>query len=94
MEKKSFTALFAVIMLLLLVPFLPSYIESQFSSAESLITVSSAAAATTSLQQIKDYTANGYVGQYGYVPPLGVNEAQDSISAITNPVHFVPQDIT
>jgi hypothetical protein len=68
MHNKSFTALFAVIMLLLLVPFAPAYIEEQFSRAETIVSVPTAAAATTITagQQIRDYTARGYAGEYSY----------------------------
>lgn len=75
MHNKSFTALFAVIMLLLLVPFAPAYIEEQFSRAEEMVSIHTAAAATTATggQQIRDFTAAGYVEQYGHVSQLAVD---------------------
>ncbi len=69
MEKKSFTALFAVIMVMTLVPFVPSFIEEQFSQQEITAVIRPTVTATQNNRviQISDYITAGYVGQYGPV---------------------------
>jgi peptidoglycan hydrolase-like amidase len=65
MEKKSITSLFAVMTLLLLIPFGLSLIEKRFYNSDNLTVIRSATAATANLKQIEDYIAAGYIGKYG-----------------------------
>ena len=61
MYKKNSTALFAVIMVLFLLPFAPSYIESLLNDRGPIPT----ATAATTQRSVTEVISSGYVGDYG-----------------------------
>ncbi len=87
MQKNNYSALFAVVMILLIVPFIPAMVEKQFDKDSSLTSIPTIHAATQSMQ-ITDYTSQGYVGTYGLAVAttetspkvLGVSTANNSYS--------------
>ena len=64
MYKQSYSALFAVVMVLLIVPFIPAMVEEQFDQDNAITTIHTANAASQT-QQISDYISQGYAGTYG-----------------------------
>ncbi|MFA6099192.1 MAG: SpoIID/LytB domain-containing protein [Patescibacteria group bacterium] len=70
MQKKSYTALFAVVMMLMLIPFVPAYIEQNFNAetkATDFIGIPTSYA-SSGKTQISDYLTAGYIGSYGPMP--------------------------
>lgn len=64
MERKNFSALFLVVMILMLIPFLPAFIENALASHD-VFAVPTTYAATHSTTEVADFISTGYVGQYG-----------------------------
>lgn len=67
MHKNNYSALFAVVMILMLVPFVPAIVEGQFSKNQSLKNAFSGiqtAYANPYSIQTTDYISAGYIGQY------------------------------
>ncbi|MDP2684693.1 MAG: SpoIID/LytB domain-containing protein [bacterium] len=73
MQKNNYSALFAVVMILFVVPFIPAMVEEQFNKDSSLSGIPTTHAATQSMQ-IGDYTSQGYVGSYG----IANSESEDT----------------
>ncbi len=67
MQKNNFSALFAVVMILMLVPFVPAIVENQFNDDNSLNAFSGIQTtyANTKDMQTIDYISAGYIGAYG-----------------------------
>ncbi len=65
MPKRYSTALFAVIMALVLLPFAPDFIRNVI---EQHAPIESAQAATTDAASVSEYITTGYVGQHGLAP--------------------------
>ncbi|XOU94271.1 MAG: SpoIID/LytB domain-containing protein [Candidatus Kerfeldbacteria bacterium] len=77
MHKNNYSALFAVVMILMLVPFAPAIVESQFNEDTSLKNTFSGiqtAYANPQHVQTTDYISAGYIGQYG--PNQKTNDAK------------------
>ncbi len=65
MHDKNFTALFAVIMALLLVPFGPAYIEEHFNADQhDSLGIPAADAASSNEQTVSQIISQGYLGHY------------------------------
>lgn len=64
MHQHNYSALFAVVMILFMVPFVPAMVDKQFNEDTSITSIPTIHAATQDLQ-ISDYIAQGYVGSYG-----------------------------
>lgn len=71
MDKRNFTPLFAVVMILMLIPFLPAYIEQELQdhntrqAIEELTSIPTVSASVVNAQSTQDYLAAGYVGSFG-----------------------------
>ncbi|MBU0597807.1 hypothetical protein KKF61_02305 [Patescibacteria group bacterium] len=84
MEKKNYSALFAVIMALMLIPYAPAFIEDQFNKEgnpeHELIPATHAA---TSKKSVMDYISTGYIGNYG-LTSLPQVDARPQVLGITD----------
>lgn len=72
MQKKNFSTLFTVVMILLLIPFIPAFVEGRFNDNSYLDNTADTPNAYIASQEIQttDYISAGYIGQYGpYATP-------------------------
>jgi peptidoglycan hydrolase-like amidase len=67
MQKNNFSTLFAVVMILLLIPFVPAFLEGRFDENEYFndISIITPAFAATQKTQVTNFISAGYIGQYG-----------------------------
>ena len=89
MYNKNLSGLFAVVMILFLVPFLPAFVEQQLSGTPDVLGAETTHAATRQ-PNIGEFISAGYVGQYGFLSLPDNETSQPQVLGVSTERSYPP----